>query len=173
MNTFNAQNSMIVLDNEAIGPGLSQLVFRQGLNFPRVAEPVLLATVDALAIGSGTSIGSTSLCSIALCPSGTYQVNAYLDITTACATTGSYIVNLIYTDDQGSKTVPVNIQGTGATPATGSLVLSSASNFGQAAQIVRSTGAASINYSTTAGACGSGGPMVGKLYLSLSPLQSP
>jgi hypothetical protein len=120
--------------------------------------------------GSGTSIGSTSLCSTANCPVGTYQVNAYLDITTACTTTGSYIVNLIYTDDQGAKTVPINIQGTGTTPTTGSLNLSTTANFGQAAQIIRSTGAASINYSTTASACGTGGPMVGKLYLAVVPV---
>ena len=125
----------------------------------------------SVATGSGTSIGSTSLCSSANCPAGTYQVNAYLDITTACATTGSYIVDLIYTDDTGSKTVPINIQGTGTTPTTGSLALASTANFGQAVQVIRSTGAASINYSTTAGACGSGGPMVGKLYLSVEPVQ--
>jgi len=60
-------------------------------------------------IGSGTSIGSTSLCSTTNCPVGTYRVNVYVDITTPCGTTGTYVVNLIYTDDQGSKTVPVNI----------------------------------------------------------------
>lgn len=122
-------------------------------------------------IGSGTSIGSTSLCSTLNCPVGTYRVNVYVDITTACGATGTYVVNLIYTDDQGSKTVPVNISGTGAVPATGVLTLSSTANFGQVSQILRSTGAASINYSTTAGACGAGGPAVGKLYLSVEPVQ--
>lgn len=121
--------------------------------------------------GSGTSIGSTSLCSTAICPAGTYRVNVYTDITTACGTTGSYIVNLIYTDDQGSKTVPINLQGTGSVPLTGTLTTTSTSNFGQQAQIIRSTGAASINYSTTATACGTAGPMVGKLYLSVEPVQ--
>lgn len=121
--------------------------------------------------GSGTSIGSTSLCSTAICTVGTYRVNVYIDITTACGTTGTYIVNLIYTDDQGSKTVPMNIAGTGAVPATGILTTTSTANFGQETQIIRSTGAASINYSTTATACGTAGPMVGKLYLSVEPLQ--
>lgn len=121
--------------------------------------------------GSGASIGSTILCPTANCPAGTYRVNAYIDITTACATGGTYIVNLIYTDDQAAKTVPINIQGTGTTPATGSLALSAAANFGQAAQIIRSTGATSVNYSTTAGACGSGGPMIGNLYLSVESVQ--
>lgn len=122
-------------------------------------------------IGSGTSIGSTSLCSTALCLVGTYRVNVYVDITTACGTTGSYTVNLIYTDDQGAKTIPVNINGTGAVPATGVLTTTSTSNYGENAQIIRSTGAASINYSTTAVACGTAGPMVGKLYLSVEPVQ--
>lgn len=122
-------------------------------------------------IGSGTSIGSTSLCSTALCTAGTYRVNAYADITTACGTTGTYVINLIYTDDQGSKTIPININGTGAVPATGILTTTSTSNFGENAQIIRSTGAASINYSTTATACGTAGPMVGKLYLSVEAVQ--
>lgn len=122
-------------------------------------------------IGSGTSIGSTSLCSTAICTVGTYRVNVYVDITTACGTTGTYVVNLIYTDDQGSKTIPVNIQGSGSVPLTGVLTTTSTANFGAEAQIIRSTGAASINYSTTAVACGTAGPMVGKLYLSVEPLQ--
>jgi hypothetical protein len=122
-------------------------------------------------IGSATSIGSTSLCSTTNCPAGTYRVNVYVDITTACGTTGTYLVNLIYTDDQGSKTVPVNINGTGAVPATGLLTTTSTANFGENAQILRSTGAASINYSTTAVACGTAGPMVGNLYFSIDQVQ--
>lgn len=122
-------------------------------------------------IGSGTSIGSTSLCSTTVCPAGTYRINVYVDITTACGTTGTYTVNLIYTDDQGSKTSVVNLNGTGSVPATGLLTTTSTSNFGQESQIIRSTGAASINYSTTAVACGTGGPMVGNLYLSTEQVQ--
>jgi hypothetical protein len=122
-------------------------------------------------IGSGTSIGSTSLCSTTFCPVGTYRVNTYLDITTPCGTSGSYTVNLIYTDDQGSKTVPININGTGAVASTGVLTTTSTANFGEDTQILRSTGAASINYSTTAVACGTAGPMVGKLYLSVEAVQ--
>jgi hypothetical protein len=121
--------------------------------------------------GSGTSVGSTSLCSTTICPAGTYRVNVYIDITTACGTTGSYTVNLIYTDDQGSKTIPVNINGSGAVPSTGVLTTTSTANYGENAQIVRSTGAASINYSTTAAPCGTGGPMVGNLYLSVEKVQ--
>lgn len=121
--------------------------------------------------GSGTSIGSTSLCSTTFCPVGTYRVNVYIDITTACGTTGTYVVNLIYTDDQGSKTVPVNLEGTGSVPATGVLTTTSTANFGYDAFVLRSTGSASINYSTTAVACGTAGPMVGKLYLSVEPIQ--
>lgn len=123
-------------------------------------------------IGSGTSIGPTPLCSTTFCPAGTYRVNVYVDITTACGTTGSYTINLIYTDDTTvSKTVPVNLEGTGSVPATGVLTTTSTTNFGYDAFVLRSTGAASINYSTTAVACGTAGPMVGKLYLSVEPLQ--
>jgi hypothetical protein len=121
-------------------------------------------------IGSGTSVGSTSLCSTGNCPVGTYVIHAYLDITTACGTTGTYVVNLIYTDDQGSKTIPINFNGTGAVPATGVVTTTSTANFGENSQVLRSTGAASINYSTTAVACGTAGPMVGKLYLAAIPV---
>lgn len=123
-------------------------------------------------IGSGTSIGSTQLCTSGNCPAGTYVVNTYVDITTACGTSGTYVVNLIYTDDTGaSKTIPINIQGTGSVPATGVLTTTSTTNFGEATQVIRSNGAASINFSTTAVACGTGGPMVGKLYLSVAAVQ--
>lgn len=119
--------------------------------------------------GSGSSIGSTQLCSAANCPAGTYVVHVYTDITTPCGTTGTYIVNLIYTDDQGAKTIPVNINGTGSVPATGILTTTSASNFGENSQVIRLT-SGTINYSTTATACGTAGPMVGKLYLAAVPV---
>jgi hypothetical protein len=119
--------------------------------------------------GSGTSIGSTSLCSAVNCPAGVYRVNLYLDVTTACTTTGSYAVSVIYTDDQGAKTVAFTLSGTGV--ASNALGLASTSNFAQASQVFRSTGAASINYSTTAVACGTGGPAVGKMYLNAEQLQ--
>jgi hypothetical protein len=126
--------------------------------------------------GSGTSISATQLCSTANCPAGTYIVHAYLDVTTACTTTGTYIVWLGYQDDSqtraGSATTTfIPIQGTGTTTSTGSLALASTNNYGQGTFILRSTGGSAINYGTTATACGSGGPMVGKLYLSISPVQ--
>jgi hypothetical protein len=125
----------------------------------------------AVTIGSGTSIGSTSLCSTTDCPAGNYQVNVYADVTTACTTTGTYVINLIYTDDTTvSKTVAIPIDGTGVTFATSTLALSSTTNFGTGQFFLHSTGAASINYSTTAGACGTGGPAVGKFYLTVVPL---
>ena len=125
------------------------------------------AAPAVITLDSGTSIGSTSLCASAVCPAGDYEVTAYIDITTACTTTGTYVVNLIYTDDQGSKTVPIDIQGTGATPATGVLTLASTANFGQASQIIRLT-SGNLNYSTTATACGTGGPAVGNIYLDVT-----
>lgn len=127
---------------------------------------------------TATSVGSTSLCSTTICPAGTYVVHAYIDVTTACTTTGSYLVSIIYTDDAASKTVVMPLIGTGVTatllgPTANSSSLSEAAttNFGQGTFVLRSTGAASINYSTTAGACGTGGPGIGKLYLSVEPIQ--
>lgn len=129
-------------------------------------------------ISSATSISSTSLCSTANCPVGTYQINGYLDVTTACTTTGGYFVSIIYTDDAGSKTVVMPLIGTGVTASlltstgiSSSLALSSTSNFAQGDLFIRSTGAVSINYSTTASACATGGPAAGKLYLSVVPVQ--
>jgi hypothetical protein len=133
---------------------------------------------STVTISSATSIGSTTLCSAANCPVGTYQINGYLDVTTACTATGSYFVSITYTDDAGSKTTVMPLIGTGITAslltATGissSLALSSTSNFGEGDLIVRSTGAAAITYTTTAGACGTGGPAAGQLYLSVVPVQ--
>ena len=126
---------------------------------------------------SATSVSSTSLCSTTNCPAGTYQVTAYLDVTTACSTTGTYSVSIIYTDDAASKTIVMPLQGTGATTTygptaiTSSLALAATTNFAQGVLVVHSTGAASINYSTTATACGTGGPAAGKLYLSVFPIQ--
>lgn len=146
----------------------TMLLAQTNLTTGRRYGPIVGAVVN---IGSGTSIGSTELCSTGNCTVGTYRVNVYVDITTACGTTGTYLVNLIYTDDQGSKTVPVNLSGTGSVPATGILTTTSTANFGQEAFILRSTGAANISYSTTAVACGTAGPMVGKLYMSVEPVQ--
>jgi hypothetical protein len=120
-------------------------------------------------IGSGTSIGSTQLCSSAKCPAGTYVVHVYVDITTACGTSGTYVVNLIYTDDQGAKTAVVNLNGTGSVPATGTLTTTSTANYGENAQVLRLT-SGNLNYSTTAGACGTAGPMVGTLYMAAVPV---
>jgi hypothetical protein len=167
LGAVNLANFTYTLTNEVVKTGIAHALLRQNgvLIDDLVTDTILPGLVVPLS--SATSIGSTVLCPVASCGAGTYQVGVYIDLTTACTTTGSYVVNLIYTDDQGSKTVPVNIQGTGATPATGSLVLASLANFGQALQIIRSTGAVSINYSTTAGACGSGGPAIGNIYLTI------
>lgn len=119
--------------------------------------------------GSGTSVGSTTFCSSANCPAGTYAIFVYLDITTACGTTGTYVVNLIYTDDQGAKTVVVNLNGAGAVPATGVVTTTSTANFGQETQVIR-VASGNLNYSTTAVSCGTAGPMVGKLYISATPV---
>jgi hypothetical protein len=127
---------------------------------------------------TATTIGSTSLCSSANCPAGTYRVSAYIDVTTACTTTGSYVVNLIWTDDTTvSKTSVMPLVGLGVTPTfgptaiTATLVPTSTTDFGTGSFILRSTGTTSINYSTTAGACATGGPGVGKLYFTVEPIQ--
>jgi hypothetical protein len=85
-----------------------------------------------------------------------------------------------YTDDAGAKTGSSTttffaLNGLGVTQATGSLALASTSNYGQASFILHSTGAATgglgaINYGTTATACGTGGPMVGKMFLTVLPI---
>jgi hypothetical protein len=127
---------------------------------------------------TATTVGSTSLCSTTNCPAGTYRVNVYIDVTTACTTTGSYVVNVIWTDDTTvSKTSVIPLVGLGVTPTfgptaiTATLVPTSTTDFGMGSFILRSTGTTSINYSTTAGACATGGPGVGKLYFSVEPLQ--
>jgi len=133
-------------------------------------------STGAVTTGSGASIGATSLCTITNCPAGTYQISAYLDVTTACTATGTYFVSLIYTDDAASKTIVMPLQGTGTTTTfgpsaiTSSLGLASTTNFATGSVVLRSTGAAAIQYSTTAGACGTGGPMVGKMFLTVVPL---
>jgi len=124
----------------------------------------------AVTIGSGTSIGLTSLCSTTFCPAGTYQIDFYEDVTTACGTSGTYTVLLTWTDDQGSKSAfTVPIAGTGT--AAGVLTTTSTANWGQATMTIRSAGSAAIQYSTTAIACGTAGPMVGKLYMSVTTKQ--
>ena len=123
------------------------------------------ASPTVITVGSGTSIGLTTLCTAALCPAGTYTVRAYLDITTACGTSGTYTVLLTWTDDAGSKsafTIPLIGTGTSA----GILTTTATANWGAALMTIRSTGATTIQYSTTAVACGTAGPMVGNLYLS-------
>lgn len=141
-------------------------------------------TPTVITIGSGTSIGATSLCSTTNCPAGNYQVNVYVEVTTACTTTGSYAVWLGYTDDAGAKngsatTTSFPLTGNGTTPITSaagaSLVPTSTADYATGQFFLHTTGAAnnslgSINYGTTAGACGTGGPMVGKMFLTVVPL---
>jgi hypothetical protein len=120
--------------------------------------------------GSGTSITSTQICTSANCPAGTYQINSYLDITTPCGTSGTYSVSLLWTDDTGSsKTWVIPMEGPGE--AAGVLTTTATTNFGSKTFTIRSNGAASINFLTTAVACGTAGPMVGKLYIAIAAAQ--
>jgi hypothetical protein len=147
-----------------------------------IACPTCVATVAnpaVITIGSGTSISATSLCSTTNCPAGEYLVHASIAITTGCTTTGSYIVWLGFTDDGGAKTgsstttfIPFPVNGSGVT-TVGTLVPLATTNYANGTFFLHTTGAAtsalgSINYGTTATACGSGGPMVGKLYLDVT-----
>ena len=98
-------------------------------------------------------------------------MSLYIDLTTACTTTGSYIVWLNYTDDQGLKSSqPIPIEGPGSTFTTGVLVPLATSDYGTGYFILRSTGGTAIQYGSTAGACGSGGPAAGKFYLTVEPI---
>ncbi len=124
----------------------------------------------AVTIGSGTSIGLTSLCSTTFCPAGTYQIDFYEDITTACGTSGTYTVLLTWTDDQGSKSA-FTVPNAGPGTAAGVLTTTTTANWGQAMMTIRSAGSAAIQYSTTAVACGTAGPMVGKLYMDVTTKQ--
>lgn len=139
--------------------------------------PTIQGSPAAITLGSATSIGTTSLCSTTACPAGTYTINAYIAVTTACSTGGTYFVSVIFTDDQGSKTIVLPLTGTGTTLTLGptaitdSLALSSTANFAQGDFTLHSTGAAAISYTTTAGACATGGPAIGKIYLTATRLQ--
>jgi hypothetical protein len=183
----NAANTHCIQANSAVTSGLET-------DAPALAQGIPTRVGSASAITDGytgdpnhaatvswstaTSVSSTSLCSTTNCPVGTYRVTGYIDVTTACTTTGSYVVNLIYTDDTTvSKTVVVPFFGLGYTTTFGptavasTLAPTSTTDYGSIVPFtIRSTGAASINYSTTAGACGTGGPGVGKLYLSVEPI---
>jgi hypothetical protein len=98
-----------------------------------------------------------------------------MDVTIACTTTGAYSVSLLYTDDTVSKTIIMPLQGTGTTTTFGpsafasSMAMAATTNFATGQMTIRSTGAAAINYLTTATACGTGGPAGGKLYLNVRP----
>jgi hypothetical protein len=142
--------------------------------------------VGPISISTATSIGSTQLCSTTQCPAGRYRIDVYIDVTTICTTTGSYIPWLGYTDDAGAKTGSSTTTyfagggGLGVTPATNAagltLVPLSTTDFLSASYILSTTGAAtnsqgSINYGTTASACGSGGPGLGKMYFDVTRLQ--
>jgi hypothetical protein len=139
------------------------------------------ASSGPVAIGSGTSIAATSLCALSACPAGTYLVHVYVEVTNACTTTGGYVIWLGYTDDAGTKsgsatTTFVPLNGLGVTQSTGSLALASTSNYGQGTFVLRTTGAVTgglgtINYGTTATACGSGGPAAGTMRLDVGRLE--
>jgi hypothetical protein len=117
------------------------------------SKPLTVVVIHA------SSIGATTLCTTTKCPVGLYRISGYFDITTACASSGSYAVNIIYTDNATSKTV-VMIPAVSTT---------STSNLGQGSVVIRSTGSVAIQYSTTAVACGSGS-LTGNLYLTTEEL---
>jgi len=121
-------------------------------------------------LSSATSIGATIICVSSVCPAGTYLVHIYLSVSTACTTTGSYIPWVSYTDDAGAKSQqPITIDGTGVTFATGSLALNSTSNYGEGTSIIHSNGS-NISWGSTAGACGSGGPAAGQIYITIEKI---
>ena len=130
-----------------------------------------------IAIGSAADKAVTLLCPTANCPAGTYAVTVYVDMTTPCGTSGTFIPWLAYTDDSGARngssvTTFFPLNGVGSAPATGTLTTTATANWGQSTYIVRTTGVAnqalgSINYGWTRTACGSAGPMVGTMYLNV------
>jgi hypothetical protein len=121
------------------------------------------------------TVGATSLCSTTFCPAGTYVIDIFVDVTTACTSTGTLVPWVGWTDDAGAKgavgtTFFGNGFGTGFVATTGTLTVTSTTDYMQGSYIVRSTGAAAINYGYTSSACGSGS-LAGKMYLSVYPVQ--
>jgi hypothetical protein len=114
-----------------------------------------------VAVSSAASIGAQTLCGIPnQCPAGLYRFTANFTWPTKCSTTGTYSLNLSYTDDVGLQNPQeINISN-----------LSSPGNNVYTTFILRSTGATAIQYSTTATACGTGGPALGNLYMTIERL---
>lgn len=125
-------------------------------------------------LAASQTVGATSLCSTTFCPVGEYMITVTVEITTACTTTGTLIPWVGWTDDAGAKgavgtTFFGNGFGTGFVASTGTLTVTSTTDFMQGTYIVHSTGAAAINYGYTTSACGSGS-LVGKLIYHVVPL---
>lgn len=123
-------------------------------------------------IGTGTSLAPASLCATAQCPSGIYEIQSYILITTPCTTGGSYSTYINFNDSGGTKSATTQLIAYNGIngPLASSAVVPTAGTYGSGTFILQTTGTAnqalgSINYGTTAVACGTGGPMVGKLFL--------
>jgi hypothetical protein len=128
----------------------------------------------SVTFAASQTVGATSLCSTAICPAGDYMITAFVEITTACTTTGTIIPWVGWTDDAGAKgavgtTFFGNGFGAGFVAATGTLTDTATTNWMSGSYFIHSTGAAAINYGYTTIACGSGS-LVGKYILHVVPV---
>jgi hypothetical protein len=147
-----------------------------------------------VAISSATSIAAAQLCPVAApagaivnggCYPGRYRIDVSIELTAACTTTGTYIPWFAWTDSDGnvragsSTTTYMSGGGLGVTPATSTtgatLDLSALTHYFSGSLVIDVSGQAtgglgSINYGTTATACGTGGPATGTMFIDVTRL---
>ncbi len=162
VNTFNPNNVLVQIDNEATGPGTSLLTIRQGATSPTAgAKNILTQVIPFVDPGAKTaSISSTPI--VAANSYGNAQMwslNWYMDSTTTCATPGPAGVTLTFswTDDGAARTFTTSSLALGVNSATS--LLNGAVTMYVAAN-------AAINYSTTYTACTTG---TGTYQLHIAP----
>jgi hypothetical protein len=121
------------------------------------------------AFSAGQSPGTVSFCSTTACPVGIYKYSVYIEITTACTTSGTLSMTYSYTDDGGSKnTVTMPLTGTGVTANV--LTTTATGNFAYGGVTLRSMGANPIQSAYVTSACGSG-TLAGNLYQTAERIQ--
>lgn len=100
-----------------------------------------------------------SICPLATCGAGLYEVSFYVYGTVGCATVGSGSVgiNVIYTDATGAQTAVVPLSGASGVEGQAMAFTTGTTNqFATGSIEIYSAGTAAISYSTTYTACSSG-----------------
>ena len=141
--------------------------FNDNGNTPTFLPNTIL--VGPVAWSTATSIGGTQLCSTSICPAGIYDVSIFINVIVPCTTTGSYAPKVGWTDEGSTKAGQLfPLEANGALLASGTLVPTATSQYGSGSVRVRSNGGGQIQYATTAGACGTGGPATGNMYFTIT-----